>query len=414
MDASFETLFNFQIKEKYLTKREICYDASYPFHYDPFRYEKYLAYKEKKIQKKESTSLISLPIFSFSFPYLYYSSCFELENTLENYLEANHSLMSVFSISKQDVFNPNNEIFRSFLYSELEGSLNIENVPTTRKRVRELLDDHLKIENRNDQIIKNMKAGIDFVLTKPAFNKENLRHLYSLLSDGCLDQENLLRDGDYYRYDEVEVDGYPGCSSKDLEGAMNSLLDFVNESLKKKKYTVLLPFFAHYALVYYHPYFDYNGRTARMVSFWISLLEDTLFVPLFSEAINSTKSKYYLALEESRNNHNDITFFLLYLLRVSSRYCFLYMDIENLKEKGIYLTGTEQSYLRKIVMKASEKFTYIDFLSYAGIDISKQGALKILNHFLSLKILKASVLNKTKFFEVNKSCFPLSSSLPKE
>lgn len=36
-----------------------------------------------------------------------------------------------------------------------------------------------------------------------------------------------------------------------------------------------------YAMVYYPPYFDYKGRIARMISSWLSLLEDSLFVPLF-------------------------------------------------------------------------------------------------------------------------------------
>lgn len=411
MKTDFEALLSYQNNIKYLSKREICYDTSYPFCYDPHRYEEYLRFKEEKIQKNGSSDYVSLPLFSFNSPLLFYSNSFDLQNARESYLEANHLLMSMFSPSLPDVSSPKSEVLRSLLFSEVEGSLNLENVPTTRKRVKELFDQKREPVNRNDQIIKNMALGIDFVLGKPAFNKDNLRKLYGLLSEGCLDPEDRLKEGNYYRDDEVEVDGYPGCPFKKLDEAMNSLFSFVNQSLLAKKNLVLLPHLTHYALVYYHPYFDYNGRMARMLSFWISLLEGSAFVPLFSEAINGNKNQYYLALEESRNNHNDLTYFLLYLLRTSASYCFLYRDIENLvqeeKNQGITpLSATEQSYLRKIVIKARGKFNQADFLSFAGIEISKQGGLKILNHFVDLKILKASTIARAKFFEVNKSFFP--------
>lgn len=411
MKSDFEKLYDYQKTLKYLNKREICYDASYSFDFNPHQYEEYMKFKEKKMKNREEPDLVSLPILSFNSPFVYYSQCFDLKNALAFYLEANHLLLSTLSLSLPEDLNQNSEVLRSLVFSEVEGSLNIENVPTTRKKVKELFDSERKPENRNEQIIRNMSLGIDFILKKPDFNKDNLRKLYTILSDECLEKEDTLKEGQYYREDEVEVDHYLGCPHSELEKTMNSLFDYVRECLDKKRNLILLPHLVHYALVYYHPYFDYNGRTARMVSFWISLLENSTFVPLFSEAINQDKNRYYLALEETRNNHNDLTYFLLYLLNTSTRYCYLYIDIENLvqKEKNqslAPLSSTEQSYLRKILMKAKGKFSYSDFLNFAGLDITKQGALKILNRFTSLKILKSTIFSKTKFFEVNKSLFP--------
>lgn len=56
-----------------------------------------------------------------------------------------------------------------------------------------------------------MAEGIRFVMGKPIFNKTNLHALYSILSDGCLLEEKRLKEGDFYRYDGVSVDGYLGC-----------------------------------------------------------------------------------------------------------------------------------------------------------------------------------------------------------
>lgn len=75
----------------------------------------------------------------------------------------------------------------------------------------ELLEKGAEPLCRNDAIVKNMSEALRFVRYKPAFNGENLFALYSILSSNCLDEEDCLREGDIYRYDEVEMDRYYGC-----------------------------------------------------------------------------------------------------------------------------------------------------------------------------------------------------------
>ena len=118
----------------------------------------------------------------------------------------------------------------------------------------------------------------------------------------------------------------------------------------------LLPHICHYYLIYIHPYFDFNGRTARMVSYWVYLLSGLQdFPPVISEAINQTKHQYYRAIENSRDAHNDITYFLLYLLRVANDYVITYQNLEALekeaKNKGYIITETELNYMKKKVEK---------------------------------------------------------------
>ena len=111
----------------------------------------------------------------------------------------------------------------------------------------------------------------------------------------------------------------------------------------------------HFFFVYIHPYFDYNGRTARMVSYWISLLTNsTILPPVISEAINQTKKDYYASLRESRNARNDITYFLLYIYKISICYFLTYRNIEEvnqkLKNENIELNETERNYLKRILI----------------------------------------------------------------
>ena len=77
------------------------------------------------------------------------------------------------------------------------------------------------------------------------------------------------------------------------------------------------------------------------------------------------------------------------------------------KNNGVILTETELNYLKKILISYQGPFNYSDFLKMADISISKQGALKILNKFTSLEILKeASSSSKSKLFTLNKEVIP--------
>lgn len=292
--------------------------------------------------------------------------------------------------------------------SELEGSLKIEGVNTTRKKILEIMENK-KIEDTNEQIIFNMIEGYKFISTKPSFNKENLLKLYHLLSYKSLKKEDELKG--YYREEMVEVGGHDGCDSNKIDECMNSLFDFINNYLNNNemKFDILLPFIAHYYILYIHPYMDFNGRTARMVSLWISILmrKKDVFPTYISEAINDDKANYYRAIDNTRNSHNDLTYFLTYLVQLANQYYLVYKNVTAIREDlaliGESITSTEAHYLKKIIVnKKKGWFNYKGFIEFCNLDITKQGALKILNHFLNLNILISKLNSKReKIFMIN-------------
>lgn len=204
-----------------------------------------------------------------------------------------HSLRQSFSPALSE------EILKSRIYSEIEGSLSIEEVPTTRRKINEITSGKRKPKNQNEIIIRNMAEGIRFVMGKPIFNKTNPHALYSILSDGCLLEEKRLKEGDFYRYDGVSVDGYLGCPAHKITESMDSLFRFVEDNLQNPKTKHILPHIVHYYLLYVHPYFDYNGRTARMSSFGIrQLLGEDDSPTVLSEAINRKKKRILSCFRE--------------------------------------------------------------------------------------------------------------------
>lgn len=182
---------------------------------------------------------------------------------------------------------------------------------------------------------------------------------------------------------------------------MDSLFAFVNNPDNVKKHGALLPHICHYYILYIHPYFDYNGRTARMASFWLNYIFNITTAPLFmSEAINDNKKEYYRAITNTRNTNNDLTYFLGYILETAVQYSLLYKNLEGIKEQlsktGDTLTSTEWGYLKKILIHNPDGyFTYKNFFEYIHSTMSKVGGLKILNGFAEYGILIKNI-NKKK------------------
>lgn len=400
----FNSLINYLKNKKYLNAKDIQYMPEYDFLYSPYEYKEFLKFKSE-LALKEEDYFVLLDLKSFNNAPLYFFKSNELVTMFLNYnkmiiddFEENKVLLSIRNMDS---------ITRSKIYSELEGSLNVENVPTTRKAVDEIVLEKREPSNLNERIIKNMSKGIDFINTLPVFNKENLFKLYSILSFDCLDDDDKLSDGMIYRNDSVEIDIYKGCPASQIEECMDSLFNFVNKNLHNINFINTLPHIAHYYVVYIHPYFDYNGRTARMVSYWISLLmNNNVLPPTVSEAINQTKKYYYLALSETRDSLNDLSYFLLYIYKVSISYFICYKNIEvistKLQNRGICLSETEKNYIKRILISQKGKFSYKDFSRWCNIDFSKQGAFKILNKFVSYGILvESSTSSNSKLFELN-------------
>ena len=401
----FERLLKLQLAERYYTIRELRYGKEPGTFLSGHESNLFQEFK-RSAAEKGNPNLIPVDLKSWSSEPLFYASASQLMGLknelfsflLEDWAENNASFLS---------FKDSDEITKSRIYSEIEGSLSIEAIPTTRKRLAELIKGTKKPENRNDIIIANMGHAIDFVTKKPSFTPENLFKLYQILTEGCLEEDNKLAPGDYYRNGEVEVDDYSGCPAEKINECMDSLFAFVDAHLHSSKHDYMLPHICHYYLLYVHPYFDYNGRTARMVSLWISLLSgDVVFPSVISEAIDQKKNHYYSALRETRNSGNDLTYFLIFIYSAAIDYAMAYANLDHIEKelllKGTRWTEAERTYLKKLLISSDRPFSFREFQTMVKVEMTRQGALKVLNQLESYVLLVSEVREKTKYFEINR------------
>ena len=125
-------------------------------------------------------------------------------------------------------------------------------------------------------------------------------------------------------YDAVYIVGgeesRKGLSDELLPQVMKQLIDFANaeDDLNELHKAAIL----HFAFAYYHPYFDGNGRTARLLHLWYLARHGypaALFTP-FSRYIDESKAAYYKAYERVEKNamltgYTDVTPFLSYFCK---------------------------------------------------------------------------------------------------
>jgi Fic family protein len=316
----------------------------------------------------------------------------------------------------------NSEILNGFVFSEIESSLAIEGIRSTRAQIEKLdKTNYDDLDHLNDIIVKNMLLGYEFV-KRHDITEENIYQLYQILSKKCLKDNEQLNPGAYYRHDEVNiVDGTNavvdrGVDWQLLPSLMKQLIDFMNTDKTYEEH-LIASHIIHYYLVYLHPYFDYNGRMARVLSFWYNLKHaPSLSLLLVSEAINNKihKQGYYNAIMNSRNAGNDITYFLEYMGDIVLKYSKIYINFYSikaqLKGKGQLLTRALEialKYVLAIPVTGEGFFDWKDYKDFSHDSFSKQYYLRLLNDLTELQILKVIEHKKSNLYQLNADLWDL-------
>lgn len=207
---------------------------------------------------------------------------------------------------------------------EITSTLEIEGIDTSRDSVRRILRGYAP-ESDEESRIYGMKKGLDFI-SDPShpMTEENIFQLYQMTVGEFLKETDLLLPGQFYRHDAVYVVGknveHAGLPYQKLPEYMRRLAVFTQQESKMND--LLKAAVIHFYVAYLHPYFDGNGRMARLLHLWYlvqSGYPSALFVP-FSALINRSRKDYYKAYTLAEGNAKlssvmDVTPFLTYFIR---------------------------------------------------------------------------------------------------
>lgn len=210
------------------------------------------------------------------------------------------------------------------LEEEIVATSAIESIDFSRDSVRNIMKG-LAPKDEEENRIFGLKQGFEFISDKRnKITEENIYKLYMMTIGNFLDTEDKLKPGNYYRHDTVYIMSHKvehsGIDYKKLPKYMQSFVEFAN--VDDKINDLLKATILHFYIAYLHPYFDGNGRMARLIHMWFLIqkgYESTLFVP-FSSYIEKSRKKYYDSYTLIEENYKlsgviDITPFLLYFIQ---------------------------------------------------------------------------------------------------
>lgn len=200
----------------------------------------------------------------------------------------------------------------------------IENIDFNRESVRNILKG-MAPKNESENRILGYKQGLEFIAnTDNKISEENLYQLYQITVGTFLNEDDRIKNGYFYRHDAVYIIGskleHKGISHEKIPQAMKELVKFANSDDHIND--LLKAAMIHFYIAYIHPYFDGNGRIARLVHLWFLIqkgYQATLFVP-FSSLIEKSKKNYYKAFSQIEENQLisdtlDLTPFLQYFTK---------------------------------------------------------------------------------------------------
>ena len=206
---------------------------------------------------------------------------------------------------------------------EIIATSAIESIDFSRDSVRNILKGLAPKDEQENRIL-GLKKGLEFIAdTSNRITEENLYQLYMMTVGDFLTGDDRLKDGCFYRHDTVYVVGsqveHTGLDYRKVPEYMQSLIEFINADDDIND--LIKAAIIHFYLAYIHPYFDGNGRIARLLHLWFLIqkgYQSALFIP-FSSNIEKTRKAYYDAytlIEENRklSGKVDVTPFVMYFV----------------------------------------------------------------------------------------------------
>jgi Fic family protein len=261
-----------------------------------------------------------------------------------------------------------NELILDSIIEEAWASNIIEGAFTTHKRAQELVRRNLTPKDKNELMTKNNHLAMTYILENrdSEFDTNFILKIHQIITQGTLEEPEYagkFRDDEVYIRDKTNEVIFKPMAAEKIEICLNNLVTWVNtHSDEDFIHPVVKASIIHFYLVYVHPFFDGNGRTARALFYFYLLKNHYGFFKYFSISalIATQREKYYKAIKDVEDYDNDLTYFLLYFAdvvsksigeiinRIGRKY---QSDIisKNLISKGIYLNKRQKKIVKVLI-----------------------------------------------------------------
>ena len=214
------------------------------------------------------------------------------------------------------------QVVHDFLIDESFSSSVIEGAFSTKKRTNEIIKNKLDPKNLSEQMILNNYHALTYILDNidDPLSEKILLDIYKIIT------KNTLRDDcitEKYRTDIVHVTDiyhgepiYTAPTHDKIQPMMDDLFKFISDV--GDIHPIIKACIIHFYFVYVHPFFDGNGRTARVISFMYLIQNGYNFFKFYSVSnmIKNSRSKYYASIKQTEDYDNDLTYFIYYMVEM--------------------------------------------------------------------------------------------------
>ena len=219
-------------------------------------------------------------------------------------------------------------LFQSVVEEAITSS-QLEGASITRKVAKAMIQEGRTPRNPSERMILNNYNALLYVrrFVNEPLSTEIVLELQRLLTEDTLDVPDAAgrfrhADEEIVIEDEVGTRLHTPPSANELEKRMQLMCDFANgkgasEFVPPAARAILL----HFWLAWDHPFVDGNGRTARALFYW-SMARQGYWLCEYvsiSRILKKARSKYARSYLYCETDENDVTYFLLYQLRVLLR-----------------------------------------------------------------------------------------------
>jgi Fic family protein len=239
-------------------------------------------------------------------------------------------------VAMDEVVTSGQEAGRRFLVNSLMEeairSSQLEGATTSRIAAKELLRSGREPRDRSEQMIANNYEAIRFIKEMgDELTPDAVLELHRIVTDGTLKNPDaagrLQRPGEervvvFYGSEEGPPVHVPPPADQ-LPDRLAALCEFANQGDDGDPFVhpVIRAILLHFWLAYDHPFEDGNGRTARLLFFWLMhsrgywLAE---YLPI-SRLIRKAQGQYERSFLETETDGGDTTYFLIHQLETIDR-----------------------------------------------------------------------------------------------
>ena len=328
-------------------------------------------------------------------------------------------LLNIFFLISNDVDNIRclEEKFKSSTLHEVYNNLLIESYSSSRKYIENVFNK--KEVTEVDTMADNVLNVMTYIHQKRKINKDNLNLIYNILTND-IDMGNNQLDGRYYRKENVCIGKNFGLDSNKVDEYMNDLFNYMNSDIDENSSKDLLVkiVIIHYYFEYIHPYYDFNGRTGRIVVLWKAINSGFYNeLAFFSTAIMGFRDRYLSLFKKTMgSNCIDLTYFVATIIDILTLQKIFYKNVVCINKIINKNFNKSLSAIQKDILMWDQSYrkTYnCDETSLIKISLilnnykeyTKQYIYREINQLIEYGVLEKSENHRNTSYKINYSKF---------